>query len=125
MTQAACSWATSGGVAERSIGPVDGPDSRIADLASFRVVSDPIHRRVVGCGEHPGRVGLVVGQVGDQAEQLGSVLRVRAVLARSCSSGAGPAASRQVHATAGVGTRYRRCHGTSGRSPSKAAIASA
>ena len=43
-------------------------------------------------------------------------------LARSCSSGTGPAASRQVHATAGVGTRYRRCRGTSGRWPSKAAI---
>ena len=34
-----------GGVAERSIGPADGPDSRIADLASFRVVSEPIHRQ--------------------------------------------------------------------------------
>ena len=45
MTQAACSWAISGGVAERSIGPAEGPDSRIADLASFRVVSEPIHRQ--------------------------------------------------------------------------------
>ena len=30
---------------ERSIGPADGPDSRIADLASFRVVSEPVHRQ--------------------------------------------------------------------------------
>ena len=30
---------------ERSMGPVDGPAPVIADLASFRVVSEPIHRQ--------------------------------------------------------------------------------
>ena len=44
MTQAACSWAIRAGDAERSIGPADGPDSRIADLASFSGVSEPSHR---------------------------------------------------------------------------------
>ena len=34
-----------GGGADRSIGPVDGPAPLIADLASFRQVSDPIHRQ--------------------------------------------------------------------------------
>jgi len=33
------------GDAERSIGPVDGPAPLMADLASFRQVSDPIHRQ--------------------------------------------------------------------------------
>jgi hypothetical protein len=42
MIQAACSWATRR--PDRSIGPVDGPASLIADLASFRQVSDRIHR---------------------------------------------------------------------------------
>ena len=45
ITQAACSWATRAGEQERSIGPVDGPAPLIADLASFRQVSDPIHRQ--------------------------------------------------------------------------------
>ena len=45
VTQAACSWATRAGDCERSIGPVDGPAPLIADLASFREVSDPIHRQ--------------------------------------------------------------------------------
>ena len=34
-----------GGEADRSIGPVDGPAPLIADLASFKAVSDPIHRQ--------------------------------------------------------------------------------
>src|SRR2546430_16834755 len=41
VTQAACSWRTRAGEQERSIGPVDGPAPLIADLASFRQVSDP------------------------------------------------------------------------------------
>src|SRR5260370_21515960 len=45
VTQAACSWAIRAGDCERSIGPVDGPAPLIADLASFRQVSDPIHRQ--------------------------------------------------------------------------------
>src|ERR1019366_2143346 len=45
VTQAACSWATRAGEPERSIGPVDGPAPLIADLDSFRQVSDPIHRQ--------------------------------------------------------------------------------
>ena len=45
VTQAACSWAIRAGDADRSIGPVDGPAPLIADLASFREVSDPIHRQ--------------------------------------------------------------------------------
>src|ERR1019366_562419 len=45
MTQAACSWAIRAGDPERSIGPVEGPAPLIADLASFRQVSDPIHRQ--------------------------------------------------------------------------------
>src|SRR6266566_209396 len=45
VTQAACSWAIRAGEAERSIGPVDGPAPLIADCASFRQVSDPIHRQ--------------------------------------------------------------------------------
>src|SRR6516165_53022 len=43
VTQAACSWAIRAGEQERSIGPVDGPAPLIADLASFRQVSEPIH----------------------------------------------------------------------------------
>jgi len=43
--QAACSWAISSGVAERKIGPVDGPAPVMADFASFRAVSDPAHRQ--------------------------------------------------------------------------------
>jgi hypothetical protein len=43
VTQAACSWAARAGEQERSIGPVDGPAPLIADLASFRQVSEPIH----------------------------------------------------------------------------------
>ena len=31
--------------ADRSIGPVDGPAPLMADLASFRAVSEPIHRQ--------------------------------------------------------------------------------
>ena len=45
VTQAACSWATRAGDCDRSIGPVDGPAPLIADLASFRQVSEPIHRQ--------------------------------------------------------------------------------
>src|SRR5439155_3159784 len=45
VTQAACSWVTRAGDAERSIGPVDGPAPLMADLASFRAVSEPIHRQ--------------------------------------------------------------------------------
>ena len=45
VTQAACSWRTRAGDAERSIGPVDGPAPVMADLASFRQVSEPIHRQ--------------------------------------------------------------------------------
>ena len=45
ITQAACSCAARAGDAERSIGPVDGPAPLMADLASFRQVSDPIHRQ--------------------------------------------------------------------------------
>src|ERR1019366_2680295 len=37
--------ATATGEPERSIGPVDGPAPLIADLDSFRQVSDPIHRQ--------------------------------------------------------------------------------
>ena len=44
---------------------------------------------------------------------------------RSCRSGPGPMASRQVEATVAVGTRYGRCHGTSARSPMRASITSA
>ena len=45
VTQSACSAAIMAGQVERSIGPVDGPAPLIADLASFRQVSDPIHRQ--------------------------------------------------------------------------------
>ena len=45
VTQAACSWAIRAGDPDRSIGPVEGPAPLIADLASFRQVSDPIHRQ--------------------------------------------------------------------------------
>src|SRR6516165_9558728 len=45
ITQAACSWRTRGGEPERSIGPVDGPAPLTADLASFRQVSEPVHRQ--------------------------------------------------------------------------------
>src|SRR6266581_1162130 len=44
VTQAACSCAIRAGEDDRSIGPVDGPAPLIADLASFKAVSDPIHR---------------------------------------------------------------------------------
>jgi hypothetical protein len=44
-TQAACSWAIRAGVAERSMGPVEGPAPLMVDLASFREVSDPIQRQ--------------------------------------------------------------------------------
>src|ERR1019366_4011103 len=40
VTQAACSRPTRAGEPERSIGPVDGPAPLIADLDSFRQVSD-------------------------------------------------------------------------------------
>ncbi len=43
--QAACSAATRAGLAERKIGPVEGPAPVMADLASFRDVSDPAHRQ--------------------------------------------------------------------------------
>ena len=45
VTQAACSWRIRAGDAERRIGPVDGPAPLIADLASLRQVSEPIHRQ--------------------------------------------------------------------------------
>jgi hypothetical protein len=45
VTQAACSWATRAGEQERSIGPVDGPAPVMADVASFRQISEPIHRQ--------------------------------------------------------------------------------
>jgi hypothetical protein len=41
VIQAACSWAIRAGECERSIGPVNGPAPLIADLASFRQVSEP------------------------------------------------------------------------------------
>ena len=37
--------AISSGVAERKIGPVEGPAPVMADFASFRAVSDPVHRQ--------------------------------------------------------------------------------
>src|SRR6266568_4404591 len=43
--QAACSCVISSGAAERKIGPVDGPAPVMADFASFREVSDPVHRQ--------------------------------------------------------------------------------
>src|SRR5690349_9801911 len=45
VTQAACSWAARAGECDRSIGPVDGPAPLIADLASFRQVSEPTQRQ--------------------------------------------------------------------------------
>ena len=72
ITQAACSWRTRGGEPKRSIGPVDGPAPLMADLASFRQVSDD-PPPVVGLRELAGGVGRMVVQVGDQAEQLGCV----------------------------------------------------
>ena len=40
MIQAACSWATPSGVAERRPAPVPGPAPLMADFASRRAVSD-------------------------------------------------------------------------------------
>ena len=55
--------------AEGSIGPVDGPAPLIATRDSFRPNPPP----VVSPGQHLCGVGVVVVQVGDQAEQLGGV----------------------------------------------------
>src|SRR6266545_2729799 len=43
--QAACSWLIRAGACERKIGPEDGPAPVMTDFASFRAVSDPLHRQ--------------------------------------------------------------------------------
>ena len=94
--------------------PADPDASRLAGVSGMRV-SDPSI-------EHTSRAPAKTAR---QSWSRCPASTPASARSRSSSSGAGPAASRQVHATAGVGTRYRRCHGTSGRSPSSAVIASA
>jgi hypothetical protein len=59
VTQAACSWATRAGECERNISPVDGPAPLIADLATFRQVSEPGPHPAVGADQRLRWVGLV------------------------------------------------------------------
>ena len=74
MTQAACSWAIRAGDCGAEHRPGGRPGVADRGLGFFQGGLGPDPPPVIGGGQGARRVGVVVVQVGDQAEQLGGVV---------------------------------------------------